>query len=589
MTYLRSQNEDLCEPRTLQCQIFEAVSFTMTTKANSFHELVVWPWSRHWKPLKFPDGTRWPQNLFPALQATAQRPREANTLPSAPSPVGLLGAEEMVPLGLPQTLQITCTLAVCPTKAGVWAWRAASQAERWNELGKRAWAPWVGPSSTRSLWMFQLPLGMAFTLFAARQTCTAHKFSLVQYLLLRKAWGCCFICLCLHDSSIIGAKINSTRLAAHRRSQEFPGKGFGLTLAAAVLGDKALSDRLIWPGASKGIVFFGPRGLFLPLPENWVWSVGLEWRWITDKKRTLASSLVLLDDLIDKASEVQTGQLACLPQGTGVLGPDPLATSPVQTADHILLMRWVVLVLWFAKNLLRHHLTWTSPEPWELVNGILLHFLLNTVIVLMTKLTEHRLYRSSCWKHWHPGTIVLYTGPKRMKCHKVETVPEHLVHASPFFPRNSKIQQYCKGWGLPYILCSFPRPCATASVCQALPGKCLFIPQNTNQERLPPTQFLGSYWTDYTDPFTFHELSLMSTDHGPLLPVLGPGGWLYRLVPSPSALLMGLTSGQHQWEMPGQGESEGWTSVSLTVSLWSVLTMSFIFSTQMLCSPGGLG
>lgn len=162
---------------------------------------------------------------------------------------------------------------------------------------------------------------------------------------LAKAWGCCFICLCLHNSSIIGAKINSTRRAAYRQSQEFPGKGFSLILAATVHSDKAPSDRLIWPGASKGIVFFGPRGLFLPLPENWVWSMGLESRQITDEKRTLASSLVLLDDLIDKASEVQTGQLACLPQGTGVLGPDPLAISPIQTADHVLLVRWVVSVL----------------------------------------------------------------------------------------------------------------------------------------------------------------------------------------------------------------------------------------------------
>lgn len=160
-----------------------------------------------------------------------------------------------------------------------------------------------------------------------------------------KAWGCCFICLCLHDSSIIGAKINSTRWAAHRQSQKFPGRGFGLTLAAAAHGDKALSDHLIRPGASKGIVFFSPRGLFLPLPENWVWRTGLESRQITDEKRTLASSPVLLDDLMDKASEVQTGQLACLPQGTGFLGPDPLAISPIQTADHVLLMRWVVLVL----------------------------------------------------------------------------------------------------------------------------------------------------------------------------------------------------------------------------------------------------
>lgn len=76
------------------------------------------------------------------------------------------------------------------------------------------------------------------------------------------------------------------------------GKGFRLTLAAALCSDKALSDHLTQPRASKGIVFFGPRRLFLPFPENGVWRVGLESRLITDGKRTRASSLVPLDDLM---------------------------------------------------------------------------------------------------------------------------------------------------------------------------------------------------------------------------------------------------------------------------------------------------
>lgn len=78
--------------------------------------------------------------------------------------------------------------------------------------------------------------------------------------------------------------MNSTRWAAHRQKQEFPGKGFRLTLAAALCSDKDLSDHLTQPRASKGIVFFGPRRLFLPFPENGVWRVGLESRLITDGK-----------------------------------------------------------------------------------------------------------------------------------------------------------------------------------------------------------------------------------------------------------------------------------------------------------------
>lgn len=71
----------------------------------------------------------------------------------------------------------------------------------------------------------------------------------------------------------------------------------------------------------------------------------MESRLTTDGKRTLASSLVPLDDLMDEVSEVQTGQLAPLPRGTGTHGPDPLSCSPSQTADYLLLMRWVWLVL----------------------------------------------------------------------------------------------------------------------------------------------------------------------------------------------------------------------------------------------------
>lgn len=92
-------------------------------------------------------------------------------------------------------------------------------------------------------------------------------------------------------------------------------------MAAAVGSDKALSDSLTQPGASKGIVFFGPRGLFLPFPENWVWSMGLESRLITDGKRTLPFSPMPLDNLIDEASET------------------------VQTPDDFVPMRWVVWVL----------------------------------------------------------------------------------------------------------------------------------------------------------------------------------------------------------------------------------------------------
>lgn len=118
--------------------------------------------------------------------------------------------------------------------------------------------------------------------------------------------------------------------AAHRPSQEFPGKDFGLALAVAVCGDKALSDSLAQPGASKSIVFFGPRGLFLPFPENWVWSMGWESRPITDGKRTLAFSPGPLDNLMDEVSEKQ---VRC-----------GFASSPVRAPDAFLPPRCVVSV-----------------------------------------------------------------------------------------------------------------------------------------------------------------------------------------------------------------------------------------------------
>lgn len=58
--------------------------------------------------------------------------------------------------------------------------------------------------------------------------------------------------------------------------------------------------------------------------------MGLESRLITDGKRTLAFSLVPLDNLIDEAGEKQV--CSCL------------ASSPVQTPD-FLPVRWVVRVL----------------------------------------------------------------------------------------------------------------------------------------------------------------------------------------------------------------------------------------------------
>lgn len=118
-----------------------------------------------------------------------------------------------------------------------------------------------------------------------------------------------------------------------------------MTLAAAVRSDKALSDDLTQPGASKGIVFFGPQRAVLPLPENWVWSVGLESRLITDGKRTLAFSVIPWDDLVYEAGEAQTSQLLPPAQRAGALGLDPLAHSPVQTSAYLLPPRWVVLVL----------------------------------------------------------------------------------------------------------------------------------------------------------------------------------------------------------------------------------------------------
>ena len=109
------------------------------------------------------------------LKTSFQQPSDSRvqTLLSAPPWVGLLGAKIVLPV-LPQPLRITYTLAACPTEAGTRAWKSTIQAERWNKLAKRARAPLEGPSGTRSILTFQLPLRMAFMPFAEGQTCNTQ-------------------------------------------------------------------------------------------------------------------------------------------------------------------------------------------------------------------------------------------------------------------------------------------------------------------------------------------------------------------------------------------------------------------------------
>lgn len=130
--------------------------------------------------------------------------------------------------------------------------------------------------------------------------------------------------------------------AVHRQSQEFPGKGFGLTLAASVSSDKAFSDCLTQPGASKGIVFFGPRGLFLPLPKTGCVECRLGVKANYNGKQTLASFLFPLDSLIDEALEPVD------------LTPWPVPLSRQQTTY---CSQGALCCPLIRKNFLRHHFT----------------------------------------------------------------------------------------------------------------------------------------------------------------------------------------------------------------------------------------
>lgn len=106
------------------------------------------------------------------------------------------------------------------------------------------------------------------------------------------------------------------------RAKNFLGRALVRLWQPPMCSDKALSEISHSQGHPRVLYSLAPRGLFLPVPENWVWSVGLESRLITDGKRTLAFSLIPRDDLVREAGEAQTSQLLPPSQIAGALGLD---------------------------------------------------------------------------------------------------------------------------------------------------------------------------------------------------------------------------------------------------------------------------
>lgn len=135
-------------------------------------------------------------------------------------------------------------------------------------------------------------------------------------------------------------------------------------------------------------------------------------------------------------------------------------------------------------------------------------------------------------------------------------------------------------------LCSSPW---LSSIILVLPGKCLFIPQNPAQEKLPPVQSLRPHQPDCIDPVTAHELSLVATEDGPLLAqsCTAPCSGARRLTvstgpPLPSCWI---------WSA-GDARSGGEGGVGIRApGPFSVLCINhvFYFSTLMLCSPWRTG
>lgn len=115
------------------------------------------------------------------------------------------------------------------------------------------------------------------------------------------------------------------------RAKNFLGRALVPLWQTPVCSDKALSEISHSQGHPRVLYSLAPRGLFLPFPEYWVWSMGLESRLITDGKWTLAFSLIPRDGLVREAGEAQTSQLLPRPR---LLEPGGLTTRPIPLSRH---------------------------------------------------------------------------------------------------------------------------------------------------------------------------------------------------------------------------------------------------------------